>query len=376
MTVRKVFLSQKLSESGGRPSGFDYLRLGLAVTVVCMHSVITSYGRAADIALWASPLRGPIRMILPMFFALSGYLVAGSLLRTTLVQFLGLRFIRIYPALAVEVLLSALLLGPLLTTVPLVKYFQSKLFFSYLINVTGDIHFLLPGVFAENPFPDIVNAQLWTVPFELLCYVSIAALTIIGVKRWNILAPVAAIGLSVIYFIGKLILSHGNLPFIEGGVPGALLVASFLFGASIFLYGHRLPWSPALCVASALIAAILVGLVRDGVYFAAPFAAYFTVAIGLTNPKKLAILRGADYSYGIFLYGFVIQQTVVFVFPWARVWWINVMICVPAAAAFAAVSWHYVERPALALKKYLPVRLRPPWEPPSTPPPPSKILVR
>src|SRR5262249_19035746 len=141
-------LGEKLAQSAGRPTGFDYLRLGLSVAVVCMHSAITSYGQPADFALWLSPLRAPLRLILPMFFALSGYLVAGSLLRSTsLVQFLGLRVLRIYPALSVEVLLSALLLGPLLTSEPVVRYITSQTFLAYLLNVTGHIHYQLPGVF-------------------------------------------------------------------------------------------------------------------------------------------------------------------------------------------------------------------------------------
>ncbi len=90
-------LDTKFAIGNNRPSGFDYLRLGLAVSIVCMHSVQTSYGLAAETALWTSPLRGLLRLILPMFFALSGFLVAGSLQRTTtLLQFLGLRAIRIY----------------------------------------------------------------------------------------------------------------------------------------------------------------------------------------------------------------------------------------------------------------------------------------
>lgn len=78
---KPISLMTRLEDCGGRPSGFDYLRIGLAISVLCLHSVATSYGKAADVELWMTPLRPFMRAILPMFFALSGFLVAGSLLR-------------------------------------------------------------------------------------------------------------------------------------------------------------------------------------------------------------------------------------------------------------------------------------------------------
>jgi peptidoglycan/LPS O-acetylase OafA/YrhL len=98
-------------------------------------------------------------------------------------MFLGLRAIRIFPALFVEVILSALILGPLVTTLPPQLYFSDPLFFNYLLNAIGDVHFLLPGVFADNPWPRVVNGQLWTIPYELYCYCAISIIALIGLKR-------------------------------------------------------------------------------------------------------------------------------------------------------------------------------------------------
>ncbi|PBC08811.1 acyltransferase [Mesorhizobium sp. WSM3859] len=352
--MRHFTLDEKLAQSGNRPTGFDYMRIGLSLAVVAMHSVITSHGVAAEIPLWTSPLRPYMRAILPMFFALSGFLVAGSLLRTpALSQFLGLRAIRVYPALVVEVFLSALVLGPLLTTLPLTAYFSDPVFRLYLLNVTGHIHFLLPGLFHDNPFPDTVNAQLWTVPYELICYIGLSALTLVGLRKRPWIAPAAVVAFSLVYLAARLIRHHGELPFILGGIPGSVLVISFLAGVSIFFYRDRLPWSLPLCVLSGVATALLLSVVPFGDYVVAPVAAYFTVALGVTNPRKLRFLQGADYSYGIYLYGFVIQQTLMAIFPWARIWWLNILLSVPAAALFAACSWHWVEKPALELRRYL-----------------------
>jgi peptidoglycan/LPS O-acetylase OafA/YrhL len=353
-----ISLGDKLAASGERPTGFDYLRISLALGVVCMHSGLTSYGQDADFAIWMSPLRPVVRVILPMFFALSGFLVAGSLLRTaTLMQFLGLRAIRIYPALAVEVFLSALLLGPLLTTEPLGAYFTSPLFGHYLMNATGHIHYVLPGVFQDNPFPNVVNAQLWTVPFELLCYISLSVLALIGVKKRLWLAPAALVALMVAYPAARILKHHGESPVILGGVPGAVLVLCFLAGVSAYFYKDRLPWSAPLCILSGLATALLL-VAPYGDYVVAPVVTYFTVSLGLANPRKLRILQGADYSYGIFLYGFAIQQTLMQALPWARIWWVNILLSVALVTCFAAASWHLVEKPALKLRRFLQPRAR------------------
>jgi peptidoglycan/LPS O-acetylase OafA/YrhL len=153
------------NRASSRPSGFDYLRLGLAVSVVIQHSVGSTYGLAVKpmVDLWPeTPLRAIVRAIIPMFFALSGFLIAGSLERSkTTLTFIGLRVIRIYPALAVEAALSAFLIGSAVTTLPLAAYFRDPLFWKYLLNVTGDIHYLLPGVFENNPVPKTVSFGLF-----------------------------------------------------------------------------------------------------------------------------------------------------------------------------------------------------------------------
>lgn len=353
-------LITRLEACGGRPSGFDYLRIALSVSVLCLHSVITSYGKAVDVDVWLSPMRPFERAILPMFFTLSGFLVAGSLIRCkTIVGFLGLRFIRIYPALGVEVLLSALILGPLLTTLPLATYFTASDFWFYLVNVTGHIHYTLPGVFADNPVPNVVNAQLWTVPYELLCYIAISILAVLGAVRRPWLAPAAAIGLILAYGVGRFISHGGRLPIIVGGLPGILLVVSFLLGVSLYLWGRYIPWNRRWFIGSLLLSLgtgsvlLVPGLEASSPYFdlIAPLPlAYLTVWLGLTNASKLFFVRRADYSYGVYLYSYAIQQSVMAVAPWAREWWINILICLPLSILFAAFSWHVVEKPAQGLK--------------------------
>ena len=99
-------------------------------------------------------------------------------------------------------------------------------------------------------------------------------------------------------------------------------------------------------------AGILLAYIPGGDFIAGPLAAYATVWLGLLNPSR-RWLRGADYSYGIYLYGFAIQQTIVNMVPLARLWWVNALISVPLVVLVGAFSWHVVEKPANRLRPQL-----------------------
>jgi peptidoglycan/LPS O-acetylase OafA/YrhL len=289
-----------------------------------------------------------------MFFTVSGFLVAGSLERCrTLVSFVGLRVIRIYPALAVETTLSALLLGPALTVYPLSSYFTDHQFFTYLLNITGDVHYTLPGVFLTNPFPFRVNNQLWTVPYELGCYTTLSVLVLLGIKRFRIIAPAAAVASVLIFVAARLLKNHGQFVPFEGAVSGPLLITFFLAGLSVFLYRNDLPFNKFLFWASAALSIALLGVIPYGDCLAALPVAYLTVYLGLLNPPRNFVIGGADYSYGIYLYSFVVQQTISDILPWSRAWYLNIAISLPLSIAIAAFSWHVIEKPALQLRKKL-----------------------
>ena len=105
--------------------------------------------------------RGRPLAVLPMFFALSGFLVVGSAIRlSALTPFLLSRGLRIIPALATEITISALLIGSALTSLPLREYFTSRGLLEYFGSLTGRVVFELPGViFIGNPNSVQVNER-------------------------------------------------------------------------------------------------------------------------------------------------------------------------------------------------------------------------
>ncbi|WP_245841369.1 acyltransferase family protein [Paraburkholderia ribeironis] len=323
------------------------MRLALAVLVVASHTINVCYGHKFTQAVWSGPARAPLALILPMFFALSGFLVAGSFERCrTIVSFCGLRILRLLPALAVDTLIAALLIGPFFTTLPLNQYFTDPQFRAYFLNLLGDVHYALPGMFASNPWPDAINQQLWTLPYELACYVALTIASYAGMAQRPRLLLAASIGANVL-----LVALHHQSSALT--VQGPMLVLCFFYGVCAFQFRNRIVWNSWLCVLSAVVSVICLS-VRGADYFAALPATYLTVFLGLTQPRRHRFVASGDYSYGIFLYGFPIQQTVAAVLgPAALTWYVHFPISLALTLLFAMMSWHGVEKRALKLRGVL-----------------------
>ena len=339
-----------IDAASGHTTGFDVLRVLLAVSVIIVHSVGASYGFDAETAtVWAGPARGVFSLILPMFFALSGFLVAGSLERVPEIhKFLTLRAVRIIPALFVETVLCALIVGPLLTTESLGGYFTDPVFFHYFRNVVGDVQFNLPGVFAHNPVPDFVNLSLWTVPFELFCYIALAGLAVLTITKRPAAVAWLVLGACLILPAYYLLL---DAPQVFMHPKGRVLVLSFLCGIVVYQWRRLLPHSWTLAAASGVLAVIC--LSHPHIHsWAAPFVAYLTAFFGLLQLPKPPVFSRGDYSYGMYLFAYPIQQAFVELFPDAREWYFNVAFTVVLALAYAMFSWHVVEKPILSRRKH------------------------
>jgi hypothetical protein len=91
-----------------------------------------------------------------------------------------------------------------------------------------------------------------------------------------------------------------------------------------------------------------------GAYYLPLPACYLTVWLGLCDPPKRSFIFRGDYSYGLYLFGFPIQQVVASIGPALHHWYLNAAIAVPAGLAVAALSWHLIEKPALARRRRIP----------------------
>ncbi|HKX78531.1 MAG TPA: acyltransferase [Novosphingobium sp.] len=337
--------------NAGNTRGFDYLRIILSFGVLLWHSCYVIGDLELEKFILGSFLGTIKLLVLPMFFALSGFLVAGSLERSrTLEGFMTLRVVRLVPALAVEILLSLFVIGAIFTTLPLWEYFTNLKTLAYLWNIVGYIHFELPGVFLDNPRPPIVNVSLWTVPYELDCYLMLLGAAIFGIFRRRSIFLSLVIAASAGYWAANLYRSDFD-GFTALTASGRLLVISFLAAISVYLYRDKIPLNTWLgCLSGAL---TLVLLSFDQTKLLCPFpAAYFTVWLGLMNPPKVPVLMDGDYSYGVYLFAYPIQQ-VLATAPSLRLWWVNFLLAGLLSLLYAAFSWHCVEKPILSRKKVI-----------------------
>jgi len=363
-------IGERWEASRGFTTGFNYIRISLATAVIFAHCHAVTFGQGHHIfartaatshgatTVLSPPLIQPLAWaVLPAFFALSGFLVAASLMRSGTTEFLLLRVLRIVPALAVETFLAALLMGPLVTEVPLRDYFSSPEFWSYPRNIIGDIHYLLPGVFVHNPWPRIVNSQLWTIPAELRCYevlivVSILAalLSCVGVKRERSIVVLSTLA-AIAYFAALQIFEpaqHWSDGVSTVGV--ATLLLAFLVGVVAYNFRRFIPLGPVLFVASCAATYVLLWN-GNFIYLATIPATYATVYIGLMNIPKTFVTATGDYSYGVYLYGFSLQQLIAYLLPHNQSSLLNFGLGLTLALICAAFSWHFVESQILGHKK-------------------------
>jgi peptidoglycan/LPS O-acetylase OafA/YrhL/lysophospholipase L1-like esterase len=339
-----------LGDHRGHGPGFDALRIYLSISVLCWHSIAICYGSTMVLRVWNAPYGRPFITILPMFFALSGFLVMGSAIRLgSLRHFLANRFLRIFPALATEVTISALILGPLVTVLPLSDYFTSPTLFTYFGSLIGRVQFVLPGVFLNNPLPGVVNGNLWTIPPEILCYLFMAVMIVMALFRERVPVTIAAAGVLLL----NLLQDHAEgwgLP--EGLLPVRYLVLCFAFGTVLFMWRDMLPYRWPLFAFAAAVG--LIFLQTPGLIDVSLFAlAYCTAFLGVTPLPKGRLFAGGDYSYGVYLFGAPIQQTIASVFPATHhIYW-NIPLSLTLTIGVAALSWHLVEKHALALRQFV-----------------------
>jgi peptidoglycan/LPS O-acetylase OafA/YrhL len=330
----------------GRDNNFQLIRLLSAIAVVLFHSyALTNHW--TDEPLWKRvPELNFGALGVACFFVISGFLVTQSwLARERVLSFIAARVLRIYPALLAAVALTVVLAGAssALDWSAFLGHPQTR---DYVLHVAPawEMRHQLPGAFAGNPVPLDVNGSLWTLPVELRLYVAVLAAGVVG-----LLAHRSALILSVCALFAIFLLRPEWLPML--GIDGVTrdLAVLFVLGSLAYAWRDAIPVS--LAAAAGVVALLILnpaGLAR-GVFFA-PLLAYL-VLVAAYHPRLQwrAFNRIGDYSYGVYVYSFPTQQTLIACIPGIDPMPLFGMALV-ATMALAALSWHGLESPALGLK--------------------------
>jgi peptidoglycan/LPS O-acetylase OafA/YrhL len=327
---------------------FLLLRFLAASLVIYGHGPAISGGLAwPDLFLWLGWGTYSGDLAVNVFFVTSGYMIAGSYLRRgNPFEFLWARVLRIYPAYVFCLLASAFVLGPLVTTLSTSAYLADHGVVHYVtknLALGKGLAWYLPGVFSSNPLQGFVNGSIWTLPAEVRMYLWVALAGIVGVlarPRWcNVL-------LMALFICG--LVAPDRVPLVP--LDTFLRLAAY-FAAGVFCYVNkqwlRIGWVWVLGFA------VLAILLRHTVVY--PFAlglalVAFVFAFAYLTPWR-GFNRFGDYSYGLYLWGFPMQQVVAAIgASWAITF--NALLAWPLALLLAVLSWHAVEKPALALKTW------------------------
>lgn len=352
-------------------NSFDLMRFIFASLVIYSHAYPLLFG--------ASGSRGDILMrfsnnqtyfgafSVNCFFIISGFLVLQSLLQSrSILNYLVKRMLRLLPALLICLLLSALVLGPFISNLSPQEYFFGRIGvspFKYIFdNVTFFAFaptFAIRDLFSQNPYPNAVNGSLWTLEFEFGFYLLLIILSFFGFFKHKKLTVCLTL------FLGLLNVLLNNLGFklfslpinwwiFGGGVYASCLELSFYFlaGSTIYLFQDRIKFSYrnillAFCV---VLVSLKFGHFND---FALIFLPYIVIALSIKSHIKLFTKFG-DFSYGIYIYAFPIEQSLVKFFRSSLNAKTLTLYTFLITLFISVLSWKFIEKPALDLKKKIP----------------------
>ncbi|MDD3609828.1 MAG: acyltransferase [Halothiobacillaceae bacterium] len=322
---------------------FNFLRFFAAFLVFYGHQYILS-GSWPGTALSHN-------MGVYIFFVISGYLISMSWDKDpSLGRFFIKRSVRIFPALFVCVLLSVFVLGPAVSSLSVYEYFESVPTWVYLGNVFLHVSYYLPGVFEGNPHPNSVNGSLWSLPVEFLMYILVAVLGVLLNSAKLVKYSVLFVFLVFLLLTKFWALDAKEVIVFYGMDLKTVIYTGVFFWAGALMY-HLKAWryfTFEIFVLSLLVFLFSLQWGEVASWLQYILVPLLVLSFGFSSVKVLRFFNKADYSYGLYIYAFPVQQFLVFVNPGHLYW--NLFIGFAVTLVFAALSWHWVEKPFLAMK--------------------------
>lgn len=330
-----------------RNNNFDFMRFCAAIMVLYSHSFpLSGYGAKETLLAFSGGVVDLGRIAVFIFFVISGFLVTQSYERTNNFFFFAKsRILRIFPGLILTLFLGAFIVGPIFTTYPLPEYFRDSQTYDYLKSVfVHRMSFFLPGVF-ENNSDKGVNGSLWTLEFECLFYLMIA---IFGV--FKILKKEVILIFIVLIFIASHLRIPGQLYFITP--DGIELLKYSVMGMLLFLYRNYITLNRIWAYISTVLLLLSLAFNFHFKLILTIFGSYLIIYLAYYPISRLRNFnKYGDFSYGIYIYAFPIQQSIVAILNEEATPAIVFLLSLPLVLLLSYMSWHYVEKIALKLKR-------------------------
>jgi peptidoglycan/LPS O-acetylase OafA/YrhL len=338
-----------------RDNNFNLLRFSAATGVFISHTFLLSgsgFNPAAAVLGYIS---------VNVFFIISGFLVTKSLIyRGNFTKFVLARLLRIYPALIVAVLFSVFVVGVAFTELPINEYLVNHHTYDYVFKniflVIPGIPETLPGVFIGSPNSSIVNGPLWTLPYEIKMYILLGVFgSLLIYKPLKIKKKIFTYlfllltTISMGFFIARYTLRADPISF-GFKYDYFRFIAMFGSGVLLFMFRDRINLSTKYFFA--IIALISVAALYRPFFVAVTYSSLCYLVIYLAYVPKGIIRKFnslGDYSYGIYIYGYPIQQSIEQMLPnlHITVYFITTYFF---TLLFSILSWHLIEKRMLRYK--------------------------
>lgn len=329
-----------------RDNNLNLLRLIASFMVLYSHA-FAFYGKKSHRFLDFNSFGG---LGISIFFIISGYLIVKSWDSDPVwYRFLLKRSLRIFPGLIVVVLLTAMIVGPLFSSLNVTDYFAHDGVIFYLKNILLYPVFALPGVLVDARVPNAINGSLWSLPVEYSLYLTVLLIGLIfkGTK-------ILYLSLLVIFILVNIlwVWQGAEMLVFYGSDVRQYFIAGifFIIGACYAKFNVNRFFSLTTSITCLFLLTFFSGTAEVSKLLMWIFFPFVVLSFGLSTSwlgSKINAL--GDYSYGVYIYAFPVQQLLLLKFPEIG-FYSYLLYSSVITLFFAAISWHLIEKKCLAIK--------------------------
>jgi peptidoglycan/LPS O-acetylase OafA/YrhL len=333
-----------------RLNNFDFLRLFFSSAVIFSHSFPLT-NNPEIIAVITNNQIGLGGLSVEIFFIISGYLILNSLKYSkTPLNFLWKRCLRIYPALFVMLLFSLVII---FFAYKGENIFLEGDFKSYLPNNLKlyKVQYSVPNVFENNLYPNAINGSLWSLCYEFTMYIFVLLLFYFKNKIKSLAIILTISFLFCVfahYFNPNALVDFFHYFYLESNLVYKL-TSCFIAGSLLSLidlekYNN---FHNKIFLFLIIIISIYLNFYSYIFLFILPI---LVLLVGISYSKTLNYIphKIGDISYGVYIYGFLIQQTLMnfYKFNPYTLFFLSLTI----TYIISCFSWHYIELKCLRYK--------------------------
>lgn len=300
----------------------------------------------------SSPLEFVSSMAVNLFFCISGFLILASAQRVNVLSYLWRRFLRIFPGYWMAQLFVIVVAVPISYTLGTSRFaWDSEKSLGYFWNNIGlyNPQYAIEGTQMGLPY-EAWNGSTWTLWYEFIAYLCLIPLAYIPfIRKYQRFTITASFGLSLLMYPALVVADSTTNMYWNF----ARLVPMFLAGALLYVWGDYIKIKNSLVLSAVMLT--VVAHFFNNVYLMNTLHIVFAYGVlGLASILKIYWGYKNDLSYGVYIYAFPVQQLFVAAGTAGLGIALNTFLTLVVTMGLAYLSWNFVEKPSLSLKRLLP----------------------